>query len=82
MEVEQSIEARRLREASQDKAHAEEEIRILELKVLTLKETIGKLDSEVESLKSKAERHGLVFMEEVNAPWWLIEGVVEVEASW
>ncbi|KAL5790701.1 hypothetical protein ACOSQ2_005589 [Xanthoceras sorbifolium] len=69
LESEESTETKRLKEVSLEQAHAEEEIRILELRLLTLKQTIGMLDSEVESLKVKAERHGLMFREEVNAPW-------------
>ncbi|KAK3195762.1 hypothetical protein Dsin_027072 [Dipteronia sinensis] len=69
LESEESTETKRLKEVCVEQAHAEEEMRILELKLLTLKETIGRLDFEVESLKVKAERHGLMFWEEVNAPW-------------
>ncbi|KAI9180329.1 hypothetical protein LWI28_003627 [Acer negundo] len=69
LESEESTETKRLKEVCVEQANAEEEMRILELKLLTLKETIGRLDFEVESLKVKAERHGLLFWEEVNAPW-------------
>lgn len=68
-ESEESEVSKRLREVSAEQARAEEEMRSLELKLLRLKETMGRLDSEVESLKVKAEKHELKFQEEANAPW-------------
>lgn len=68
-ESEESEVSKRLREVSAEQARAEEEMRSLELKLLRLKETMGRLDSELESLKVKAEKHELKFQEEANAPW-------------
>ncbi|XP_031260339.1 B3 domain-containing protein Os01g0234100-like isoform X1 [Pistacia vera] len=69
LELEEPMESKRLKEVTLEKSRAEEEIRALELKLLTLKETTGILDYKVESLKAKAEKHALKFQEEVNAPW-------------
>ncbi|XP_044487819.1 B3 domain-containing protein Os01g0234100-like isoform X2 [Mangifera indica] len=69
LESEESMELKRLKEVTVEKSCAEEEMRALELKLLTLKETMGRLDYKVESLKAKAETHALKFQEEVNAPW-------------
>ncbi|KAJ0076914.1 hypothetical protein Patl1_36155 [Pistacia atlantica] len=69
LELEEPMESKRLKEVTLEKSRAEEEIRALELKLLTLKETTGMLDYKVESLKAKAEKHALKFQEEVNAPW-------------
>lgn len=68
-ESEESEVSKRLKEVSVEQARAEEEMRSLELKLLRLKETMGRLDSELESLKVKAEKHELKFQEEANAPW-------------
>ncbi|KAL9415125.1 hypothetical protein AB3S75_043408 [Citrus x aurantiifolia] len=68
-ESEESEVSKRLREVSAEQARAEEEMRSLELKLLRLKETMGRLDSELESLQVKAEKHELKFQEEANAPW-------------
>lgn len=66
---EESEESKRLQEVGIEQARAEEEIRTLELKLLTLKEAVERLDSEAESLKAKAEKHELIFHDEVTAPW-------------
>lgn len=51
------------------KMKVEEELKALELKCSRVKEVIGNLDYEIESIKKKAERLEDVFVEESKAPW-------------
>ncbi|GMI74551.1 hypothetical protein HRI_001124400 [Hibiscus trionum] len=56
-------------EASLEHTRMKEEKKSLELKLVKLKEAMRKLDTEIETLKANAEKHELMFREEVTAPW-------------
>ncbi|KAM7510381.1 hypothetical protein LguiB_009256 [Lonicera macranthoides] len=51
------------------RASFEDKIKNLEVKRVELKEAYGKIDGDIEKLKSKAERQHLKLRELVNAPW-------------
>ncbi|KAL5788362.1 hypothetical protein ACOSP7_005311 [Xanthoceras sorbifolium] len=61
--------SKRSREARLERASAEEERRILEAKISEARETINKLDSEIETLEGNADRLEVVFQEVAEAPW-------------
>lgn len=48
---------------------AEEEMRVLEIKLSNVKDVIKDLDGEIEVLKMKGEKLEVVFREEAKAPW-------------
>ncbi|GAV66354.1 B3 domain-containing protein/DUF724 domain-containing protein [Cephalotus follicularis] len=68
-EADEAWELQRCREVELEQARTEEEMRTLDMKISKLKKSIGRLDAEMENLKVKADRHELMFQEEVNAPW-------------
>uniref|UniRef100_A0A2P2QRH0 TF-B3 domain-containing protein n=1 Tax=Rhizophora mucronata TaxID=61149 RepID=A0A2P2QRH0_RHIMU len=57
------------REARHEQARVDEEMKNLELKLLKLRETRERLDTEIDALKESAESHEHKFQEVVNAPW-------------
>lgn len=68
-ESEAALETRRYWDARVDYNQTEDEIQHLEAKLVELKELSTKYDTEIESLKSNAERHEVLFQEEADAPW-------------
>ncbi|XVE66863.1 hypothetical protein DITRI_Ditri08aG0114200 [Diplodiscus trichospermus] len=68
LELQEAMESERYR-VSLEQDHMKEEKKSLEQKLVKLKETMHRLDSEIETLKPNAEKHELMFHEEVNAAW-------------
>ncbi|XVF67597.1 hypothetical protein PTKIN_Ptkin10aG0133900 [Pterospermum kingtungense] len=68
LEFKEAMESERYR-ASLEQDQMKEEKKSLELKLVKLKEAMHRLDSEIETLKENAEKHELIFEEEVNAAW-------------
>ncbi|KAL3526770.1 hypothetical protein ACH5RR_011426 [Cinchona calisaya] len=64
-----ALETKRYWEVITEQACTEDEIINLESKLVELKESCGKLDAEIETLKPRAESYEIMFQEEVNAPW-------------
>lgn len=69
MEFKEAIESERDR-VYLEQDHMKEETKSLELKLVKLKQAMHRLDSEIETLKENAEKHELIFKEEVNAAAW------------
>ncbi|KAF5448668.1 hypothetical protein F2P56_029177 [Juglans regia] len=64
-----SLKSKRYKEAIVERAHAEEEIKALETKLLEAKEKMNSLDIEIENLDVTANKLELLFVEVANAPW-------------
>ncbi|OMO63206.1 hypothetical protein COLO4_32671 [Corchorus olitorius] len=67
-ELQEAVESERYR-ISLEQDHMKDEKKCLEVKLMKLKEAMHRLDAEIESLKANAEKHELMFQEEVNAAW-------------
>ncbi|KAJ6365020.1 hypothetical protein OIU76_029905 [Salix suchowensis] len=68
LESEEAMESE-CREVKLEQARVDSEMKNLELRLLKLKDTRERLDDEIEALKENAEKHELMFLEAVNAPW-------------
>lgn len=64
-----ATKTRKYIESRNERAHTEDEIRNLEVKLVELKAAYERCGADIESLKSKAESYELKFQEEVLAPW-------------
>ncbi|XP_057965292.1 B3 domain-containing protein Os01g0234100-like [Malania oleifera] len=65
----EAAELKRYKEAKRNRVLAEEEMKILEARLLEVNEITKTLDSEIEALKMSPSRLEFKFQEEVNAPW-------------
>ncbi|CAN0883739.1 B3 domain-containing protein Os01g0234100 [Linum grandiflorum] len=66
---EDATKTRRYMEARTERLEAEDEIRNLEAKLVELKAAYERSGSDINTLKSKAERYELKFQKQVLAPW-------------
>ncbi|CAI0430019.1 unnamed protein product [Linum tenue] len=66
---EDAAKTRRYMEARTERLHIEDEIRNIEAKLVGLKATHERYESDVENLKTRAERYEVRFNREVLAPW-------------
>ncbi|XVE93349.1 hypothetical protein REPUB_Repub01dG0184200 [Reevesia pubescens] len=67
-ELQEAVESERYR-VSLEQDQMKEEKKSIESKLVKLKEAMHRLDAEIETLKANAEKHELIFQEEVNAAW-------------
>ncbi|KAK6924076.1 B3 DNA binding domain [Dillenia turbinata] len=68
-DTEDALHSKKYIEARTEKDRLEDEMRILEAKLVELKEAFEKCSAEVENLKPGALRYEANFNEEANAPW-------------
>ncbi|XVE49180.1 hypothetical protein DITRI_Ditri01bG0061600 [Diplodiscus trichospermus] len=68
LELQEAVESEKCK-VIVEQDHLKEEKKSLELKLAKLKEAMDRLDAEIETLKPSAEKHELIFQEEVNASW-------------
>ncbi|XP_034691871.1 B3 domain-containing protein Os01g0234100-like isoform X1 [Vitis riparia] len=61
--------SRQYMEVTIERAHAEDEMRDLEDKLMELKAASERMDADIETLKEAVESHVIRFQEEVVAPW-------------
>lgn len=61
--------SRRYMEVKIERAHAEDQMREIEDKLIELKSTSERMDADIETLKEAVDNHVLRFQEEVLAPW-------------
>ena len=64
-----AMNSRRYMEVTIERAHAEDQMRDLEDKLMELKTASEKMDADIETLKEAVDNHVLRFQEEVIAPW-------------
>lgn len=65
----ESKDAEKYAKANEERSQNETTIKILEAKILGLKESNRKIDAILRSLEEKAERYEVVFHDKVNEPW-------------
>lgn len=61
--------SRQYMEVTIERAHAEDEMRDLEDKLMELKAASERMDADIETLKEAVENHVIRFQEEIVAPW-------------
>ena len=64
-----SLKSKRYKEAKLEREHAEEDLKILEAKLMEVKQTINRLDEEIDTQRIYPERLETMFHELANAPW-------------
>ncbi|KAJ7967447.1 B3 domain-containing protein [Quillaja saponaria] len=65
-----ALKSKRYKEVRLERDHAEREMKTLEAKLVEVKQTITRLDSEIGTLYMNSEKLENMFQELASAPWW------------